>query len=252
MRKQGFVALIIVGTLLLASSLACCFSVPDIRIPRVWESVRGSGDVVEEARDVGGFTGVSLEAIGNVYIEQGSVEELRIEAEDNLMPYLETDVAGRTLKIETKSFVNLRPTEPINFYLTVKELDTIVISGSGDIEAPDLQAEDLKVKISGSGDIEMMDLDADRLTVRISGSGDMVVSGEVNDQETTISGSGTYSARDLESKEAEMQISGSGSATIRVSDRLDATVSGSGSVRYIGSPRADTRVSGSGTIRQID
>jgi hypothetical protein len=209
--------------------------------------------VAEETRDVHGFTGVNLETIGNVYIEQGSVEELRIEAEDNLIPHLDIDVAGRTLKIGTRSFVNLRPTEPINFYVTVKELDTIVISGSGDVLAPELQTEDLSIKISGSGDIEMLDFQADRLKVRITGSGDIVVSGEVNDQDTVISGSGTFNARNLESKEAEIRITGSGSATIRVSERLDAAILGSGSVRYIGNPpETDTKVTGSGSIRQID
>ena len=62
----------------MASSLACRFSVPGIWLPGDWESVRGSGDVVEEPRDVRGFTGVSLETIGNLYIEQGVVPLLGV------------------------------------------------------------------------------------------------------------------------------------------------------------------------------
>ena len=52
--------------------------------------VRGSGSIIEEGREVGDFTGVALAGVGDLTIEVGERESLRIKAEDNLMPYLET------------------------------------------------------------------------------------------------------------------------------------------------------------------
>jgi hypothetical protein len=248
MRRRGLVVLAVLT--LMASSLACsfCFSIP---VPGL-QAVRGSGDVVEETRDVSGFTGVSLETIGDLYIEVGEQEGLLIEAEESLIPYIETEVQNDVLEIGTASGVNLRPSEPIRFYLTVEELDSIKLAGSGDIEAPDLEAGRFSVTISGSGEVDMGDLYADSLEIAISGSGDLEISGgEVEDQEISISGSGGYDARDMQSAEARLHISGSGSAVVWVSERLDASISGSGTVRYVGSPAVEVRASGSGSVEQI-
>ena len=247
---RGIVASVGMGVLLMASSLACCFSVPSI--PGFRRSVRGSGTVVEEWRSVHNFTGTRMGGIGSLHIEQGDSESLRIEAEDNLIPHLQIAVKGNTLEIRTEPGVDLQPTEPVNFYLTVTDLDSIGVSGSGNVEARSLETNSLSVSVSGSGDVEIGSLDASDLSVRISGSGDVTISGEVNEQDVTISGSGTYKAGELDSSDANVHASGSGSATVQVSDYLDATVSGSGSVRYTGSPTVESSTSGSGSIQQIN
>ena len=213
---------------------------------------RGSGNVVEEDRAVSGFTGVVLVGIGELTIKVGERESLRIEAEDNLMQYFETEVRNGMLKIGVQKDVNLNPTRPVRFYLTVEELDTIVLSGSGDIEAPDLEAERFSVTISGSGDVEMGDLSAGILNVTISGSGNLdIAGGQVDEQDITISGSGKYQAGDLSSGSVEITISGSGNATVWATDSLDVRISGSGSVNYYGNPRTTFSGSGSGRIKSL-
>lgn len=207
--------------------------------------------MVEVMREVSGFTGISLRGVGHLYVEQGETDGLRIEAEDNVTPYLESRVEGTTLVLATRTGVRLRPTRPIVFRVTLRDLAKLEISGSGDAEADGIEADDLSVTVSGSGNASLSDLEADRLRVMISGSGSVETSGRVQEQELTISGSGEYRARDLDSVEATVRVSGSGSATLRVSDSLDATVSGSGSVRYVGTPAVQSRVTGSGSVRQV-
>ena len=243
MRQRRWIE--VAALVLAASSLACSFIAG-------WPGVRGSGKVVEEERSVSDFTGVALSGIGNLYIEVGDEEALRIEAEDNLLPYLETEVRGTTLEITTRENVNLLPLRPINFYLTVKALDTITVSGSGHAEAPGLQAEQFFATVSGSGSVKMAGLEAEALTATVSGSGGLdIAGGEVEMQDITLSGSGKYEAKGMESAEADVRLSGSGSATVRVRDRLDVTISGSGSVRYVGDPTVRETVSGSGGVSQI-
>lgn len=242
MKQRGFLVL---GTVLLVGALAC--SVGGLG------AVRGTGNVTQEERPISHFTGVTLASLGNLYIEVGDEESLTIEAEENLLPYFEATVTGEMLKIKTRDGVNLNPTAPVNFYLTVRGIDTLVLAGSGNVEAPALQADDFSVDLSGSGDIEIASLTADNLEVEISGSGTLRVSGgRVEKQEVTISGSGKYEARDLQSNKADVTISGSGSMTINVRQNLEVNISGSGSVRYVGSPALDKlTVSGTGTVEQI-
>jgi hypothetical protein len=235
-------------------------------------TIRGSGNVVEESRAVSGITGVNLATLGQLTVEVGDRESLRIEAEDNLMEYIESDVRSGELKIETQSDIRLDPSRPVNYYLTVTSLDSIRISSSGDIEAPDLESGRFNINVASSGNLKMGNLEADRLTVRISSSGDVamgvlsadtlevditstgdldIAGGEVKTQNITISSSGKYTAQDLTSEEADVRLSSSGSATIWVTNRLQATLNSSGDVRYRGNPTVDASTSSSGDAIQI-
>lgn len=244
-QRMGFAVVVSVMAL---SVLACRVG----RLPLNGSSIRGSGNVVEEIREVSDFAGVTLAGSGELIIELGQSESLLIEAEDNLMQYLETEVRHGTLEIGVETGVNLRPTRPLRFTLTVKELDTIVLAGSGSVVAPDLEADRFSVTIAGSGDVELGGLSADKLNVTVSGSGNLdIAGGEVDEQSITISGSGDYGARNLASASATVFIAGSGRATVRASDHLQATVTGSGDINYLGSPTVESTVLGSGDIKQI-
>ncbi len=214
--------------------------------------IRGSGEMVEQERTVSDFTSVKLTTSGTLYIEPGESESLIIEAEDNLMDYLETEVRGDELRIDRESTLSFRPTKPIKFYLTVTELDSISVTGSGDVEVTDLSGDKFSVNVSGSGEVGAEDMDFDSLEIEISGSGGVEITGEkVREQTVAISGSGKYEGRDLESERAEVRVSGSGEATVWVIEDLQANVSGSGHVRYAGSPTVDQNVSGSGDVERI-
>ncbi len=235
--------------------------------------IRGSGDVVEEDRDVGRIHGVALATIGTLYIEVGDEEALTIRAEDNLMKHIETDVRHGILIIDTQNGVNLRPRRAIEYHLTVKALDEIDISSSGDIQAPDLSADDFTIIISSSGDLEMGRLDCTDLEIEVSSSGDTyiddlraksidlrisssgdveIADGEVDSQTITISSSGNYNAKNLQSNEARVRINSSGDANVRVRDFLDARTSSSGDINYYGNPKdVNDRESSSGDVHRV-
>lgn len=245
MKRLGLLFSILILALV---SLAC--SVP-VFVVGERETIRGSGVVVETSVEVENFSRIAFAGSGNLYILQGFEESLEVEAEDNLIPYLEIEVRGNTLTIGTERGKNLRPTEPINFYLELIELDGLTLSGSGLVEVEELQSEDLSLTLSGSGNIVLGDLEAISLNVTLSGSGSIEVSGELEDQDLTLSGSGDYDAGDLRSSVADILISGSGGVEVQVEENLDVLISGSGNVRYHGSPRLDQRITGSGKVTQV-
>jgi hypothetical protein len=214
--------------------------------------ISGSGDVVEEKRQASHFTGVALGGTGKLTIEMGAEESLRIEAEDNLLGYIETEVRDGRLRIQTQDQINLKPKKPIRYYLQVKSLDTIVLSGMGDIKAQDLEANRFAVRISGMGNVEIGELNANRLDVIISGMGDLeIAGGHVEQQDIIISGVGDFQAGNVWSEKVEIVTSGVGNATVWAIETLDAQISGSGSVNYYGSPRVDFSRSGSGALNSL-
>ncbi len=215
--------------------------------------VTGSGNVKTETRDIHNINRISLDGVGNLFIKQGDKESLKIEAEDNVLPIIITDVNNGQLNISFRRSgfpVDLMPTKPINFFLTVKDLNGIDLSGAANIKEATIKTGTMDLSTSGSSDV-VMNIRANELTSRSSGSSKFNMSGTVDRQEVDISGSGTYSAADLASKECRVGISGSGSCTVKVSSRLNVSISGSGNVAYIGNPSVSQSISGSGTVRKI-
>jgi hypothetical protein len=239
---------LLVGVLATLSTLGCVCG--GLRLPL--GVVRGSGNVDVEQRSISGVTEVDLASFGYLHIEIGEQESVRIEAEDNLLRYIETEVDGNMLTIRHRRGTALRPTEPIDYYLTVRELAAVRVSGAGSVDGPEVKTGHFSVHISGAGSVDLEGLEADELDVRISGAGNLeVADGKVAEQQITISGAGDYRAEDLDSLEARVSLSGLGSAFVRVRDHLDVTISGAGSVKYVGSPTVEKQVTGVGRVERI-
>ncbi len=211
----------------------------------------GSGHVITLTRPASGFTGVSLRGTGAVSIVLGEKEEVRIEAEDNLVPYLETIVENGTLEIGSRPGVLIRPTKPINYYVTMKTLNALSLPGSGRIEAPDFSTDRFRATVSGSGEIAMKTIKADDVELSISGSGNLSVVSLTSSSSTLhISGNGKINLAEWNADKATAQISGSGAVFADAGEvkEQQITISGSGAYRDAGvkCDTADISVPGSG------
>lgn len=216
-------------------------------LPRV---VVGSGRVVEESRPVGGFSGVELECPGELFIEQGQEELLRVEAEDNLLPYLATEVGDGVLRIYVRGNVGMNTSQAIRFYLTATELDRIIVSNPANVTVSALDAAQLTIRIRDAGQVQLAALTADRLVVQFDGLGNLtILSGEVQEQEVSMQG-GVYEAGGLQSARASATLKGVSAATIRVSEHLRVDIQG-GTVQYLGNPTVEQNVTGLGQLRRI-
>lgn len=229
---------------MVALSLAGCINVSN------WRTVEGSGQVVTENRPVSDFHQVALGGSGELTLTQGAEETLTIEADDNLLPLIKSEVSNGHLWIGTRE-VNLRPTKRIRYHLQVKNLDGLNLSGSLNAQAKNLKTEHLDMGISGSGNIRIDHLEAKRLSCHVSGSGNFTLAGKVDEQSIQISGSGNQQAGDLKCREAEVAIAGSGHAELWVEKQLNVSISGSGSVDYYGKPQADIHTAGSGRAHSL-
>ncbi|MCK5567057.1 MAG: DUF2807 domain-containing protein [Actinomycetia bacterium] len=213
--------------------------------------VRGSGDMETEEREVSGFDEIQFTGIGNLIIEQGDKESLVVEADDNIIGLIETEVRGNELHIGFRRGVNIVPTSRIKFYLTVEDLDRIDLSGLGDIGCDEFETDDLEFNISGSGDIDF-NIEAKSIEIDVSGLGNINLSGKVDYHRVQISGSGKYDAEELESKDCEVELTGLGSATVNVSGDLEIDITGVGNVYYTGNPHISQHISGLGRIKSLD
>jgi len=233
----------------------------------------------KEIRNVSVFTKLAFRVPGKLILKQGSPQSVVLEGDKETLSKIETEVDGNKLSIGREGRWmnwNWRDDDKITVYITMKDIDGLSVSGSGDlIGSGKLTSNDLDLKVSGSGSLEIEvdakgaieadvsgsgDIDlkgscqsfessvsgsgkvniaaaiAGRADVSVSGSGKVMASGTANQIKTTISGSGKVLAANLEVAKCEVRISGSGDVEINVKNELDATISGSGSVTYKGNP----------------
>jgi Putative auto-transporter adhesin, head GIN domain len=192
------------------------------------QGIRGSGSVTSETRSVSGFKEVSLNGSGQLTIDQNGTESLTITADDNLLPYLTSEVSGNKLTLGTKEHTSVSPSKDIVYKLTVKDLNTIIIAGDGSADAKGIRTDQLKVVIAGSGSLS--------------------AAGTADQQEITIAGSGDYHGGNLKSRGVTISIMGSGNADLDASDKLNATIMGSGDIKYSGAAIVTQNVLGSGSV----
>jgi hypothetical protein len=210
------------------------------------------------AEQVAGVRRVSFRAIGDLTIIQGDSEGLEIVANQAVRERLRVETRGDTLEIRLDdqwwSWIDPRywNLAPIRYTLTLRDLQSLVASGLGNINAAQLSTSRLELSLSGAGNLIIRKLAVEDLLVRLSGLGNLeIFEGRADTQEITLSGAGNYEARRLESRSARVRLNGLGNATLWAAEELDAALSGAGNVEYYGSPRITQHISGLGNIRRL-
>lgn len=238
--------------LLMAASVLVSFSRTSISFPSFNEErIRGNGNVKEESRTATPFTDISTSGVYKVIIEQGSTHSIRVEAEDNLLPYILTDIAGGELTIHSKKGYNIQPTKEIKVYITLQQVDKLSASGAGGFTSKGtLNSDRIQLRFSGAADANL-DIHTKELKVGVSGASNITLKGTTDKADYGISGSADISALDLATGDAKIGISGTGKADVFVQKKLDIGISGMGKVKYKGDPSITQSVSGMGKISKI-
>ncbi len=209
--------------------------------------IRGNGILQSETRLARPFSEVNSSGDFNIHISPGDYFEIVVNAESNLLPFIDTEIRNGRLTIGIDGLHGLRNTRPMEVYIVTPTLTAVRLSGSGDITTGYYGTDHFEALISGSGNIETS-IDANSANLVISGSGFLDILGHIRDANMTISGSGEIFAYDLTLVNCRSVISGSGDMYVRAHRSLDVKISGSGNVFYIGNPMITASLSGSGKI----
>lgn len=228
----------------------------------------GEGPLVEKEFAKDAFRDVELDGSFNVNITQGAQQNVVVNGQENIIEKLKMDVLDGVL------YLSLEPGNYMNYELevdlTMPRLQTVVLSGSGDIKLGTFVGlDELKISLDGSGDIESegvlevngsatidlegsgdidLSLKAEKVMVDLDGSGDVDLNGTSSTLKAMLDGSGDIKTYKLQSLRAEVELEGSGNIKVYASKSLKASLKGSGDIRYRGEPTVEAKIDGSGTI----
>jgi hypothetical protein len=216
--------------------------------------IKGNGHIVNEDRKVANAAKVKLSGSYDVELVNSPTATLRIEGDENVLPYIETFNENGWLIIRQKSGTRISTERNIKIFIGTAQLDAISLSGSGSIVGKNKfsSTQDFSVSLSGSGHADLQ-INAPSVTSEITGSGNINIDGETRKASIHISGHGDYKGENLMAEETDVHISGSGNARVYAEEKLDVHVSGSGDVWYKGkAANISKSISGSGSIEKIN
>ena len=190
---------------------------------------KGSGKLASESREVGSFTGVDVSGVFQVEITAQKEFGVEIEADDNLLPLIKTEVRGGVLRIETKQKIST--SNPLRIRISAPNIDNIEASGASKVTLSNVKNDDLRVDTSGASKITL--------------------AGETANLTIEVSGASAIDAENLKAENANVDASGASHVSVFAINELKSDASGASKIVYSGSPKnIEKKSSGAGSIRE--
>lgn len=179
-----------------------------------FKGVKGSGNTATDARNASGFKGVDVGGVFQVEITAQKEFGVEVEADDNLLQYIKTDVRNGVLYIETSK--KIAPIGPIRVRVNAPEIEHLDVSGVANVTANDIKASEFGIDSSGASKVK--------------------VSGEAGTLTVDVSGATKIDAENFQVGDANIDASGASGVTLNVSGELKADASGASKILYTGTP----------------
>ena len=217
------------------------------------ERVKGSGHVITENRTASGFNNVDISGAIDVYVKQDSVSSVKVEADDNILEYIQVHSDGSTLEIYTENNIRLKPTNKIKVYISNPQYKEIQVSGASSIRCENeiTSADAIDIGLSGASD-GRLELNAPKISVHLTGASNASVRGKTKDFEGSASGASEIRGFDLLSENANVDASGASHIEIFASVKIDGQASGASSVNYKGNAQSNVDKSGASSVNKKD
>ncbi len=195
------------------------------------KGVRGSGNIVTEQRDLTSFTSVDVSSVFQVELTAGKEFAVEIEADDNLVPVIKTEVVDGKLKLSTTQSIRGRSRMIVR------------------ISAPDIE----RVDVSGAAKVNVADIKNPAFTIDTSGASKVTVAGETSKLNISVSGASKVNAEQLRAENATVDASGASKINVNATNVLRADGSGASRIRYVGTPASiEKNTSGASSVKPMD
>lgn len=214
------------------------------------KKIKGTGYLVVHDRPVEqSFTRVSVQQSITLYLGQGKTEGIMVEADDNIAPYIKTEIKNGQLNVYLDSGVIIRSYTAMNVSVSVPVVTDINVAAAGRLEGTSpFNVKRLDIVASGAG-ILKLDVKGSEVDVEVSEAARLELKGSVDRLDLEMSTASTLKGWDLHVKDCEAEISGAAKAEVYVSGKLDAEISSAGILIYDGNPQVNKRdVTGRGTL----
>lgn len=212
--------------------------------------IEGNGRPGSESRDLPVFTKIELGGAYNLVLTQDSAtQSLMIHADENLLPYIKTEVRDGALRVYSDDNI----CDDVKIAIAMNELTNLDVSGAVEVEMTNrFSTQEFQLEASGAVEATL-DVEAEKINTSISGAGEIGYRGEAGRHDVRVSGAGELKAFDLVTGIYDIRVSGAAECGIHVLNELHVSASGASSVLYKGNPTVIKEdVSGASSIKKAD
>lgn len=209
-----------------------------------------STNKIKEDRNVSNFSSLDVGGAFKVYLTQGNAEKLVVEADEDEIKDIVTEVVGGKLKIYMKSNWHGNVGE-MSIYLTFKQLESIDFSGAVEVKSENpLTFNDLDMDVSGAAEVTL-NMSATKLDAEFSGASELEFTGTCQKGYIEISGASEFEAENIVFTDLVIELSGASEARVNATGELKIDASGASSVRYKGGAKLTVDTSGASSVKEI-
>ncbi|OKL40795.1 head GIN domain-containing protein [Pontibacter flavimaris] len=213
------------------------------------QSLRGNGKVATQNRSVSGIKGIDAGGGFVVELTQGSNEGVRLEAEENLLDNIKTEVRNGVLHIYNEKGVS--STKGMKAFVTLKDLESISISGGVKVIGnSSFKSPSLKLEMSGGSNVKLT-IVTEQIKGNLSGASKIELVGKTDELTMQLSGASKMEASELEARQVSVQASGASSVKVFAQEGLDINASGASAVYYKGSPSITSDVTSAARVGKL-
>lgn len=232
--------------LILALFLSSCGF--DTNIGDFSTGVKGNGIVAKDSRQITTeFSEISASEGLQVYVTQAEDFEITVEADENVIDLIGTDIENNKLKIHTLKNIG-RATKKI--YVSLPEITSLKgSSGSHLTTSNTITSDNMEVDAS-SGAMVNIALMANEIDIDASSGGNLKVSGSAAKADIDVSSGGNIDGKNLETKICHADANSGGNLSVSVSQSLVADANSGGNIAYLGNPEVQKKKSVSGSIHK--
>jgi hypothetical protein len=215
MKKFGFLVFIIA---LIAGSVIAGFvnwgksSAKLINFEFNVGGVKGNGNVQSQTRDARDFKAVDVNGIFQVEIVAQKDFGVQVEADENLLQFIKTEVNGGVLEISTTK--------------RIKSSSGLKVR----ISAPDIN----KLEVSGVAKVSLSDLKNAGLELETSGASKVNLAGETDKLVIDVSGASNIDAENLKTRATSVDASGASKVSVFATESIRTDASGASRITYTG------------------
>ena len=147
-----------------------------------------------ETRPVEDFHAISLDGVGTLNFAQDDVTTLTVEAEEDALPLISTEVEDGVLHIRTewKTSKVISYKHPPVYTITSPTLDGLDLRGAGRAVLGRLKSDQLAINVDGAGDVRLTNHNLGACRIEIAGAGNVKAAGTAKTQDIVILGTGNF------------------------------------------------------------
>ncbi len=207
--------------------------------------IKGNRNVISESRNISSkFEKIEIQQGISLYLTQGNTTSLKVEADENIMDLLITEVQNNQLKIYFKK--NVYKAKARNVYLTTNNISGIEASSGSSVKTENTwQSNNLQVHTS-SGSSVKININANDVVSASSSGSTLKLYGKTNTFSAKASSGSSIDADELSSINVSAKASSGANIKVDVSGKLTAKASSGGSVVYEGNPKEINKEASSG------